>query len=55
MLVPTALDLSSPGWTSPGGGKSETKIIVTPPIHTPEPATVLLLTLGTLALRKTQR
>ncbi len=54
-LVPTAVDLSSPGWSSPSGGKSETKIIVTPPIHTPEPATVLLLALGALALRQRRR
>jgi len=55
MLVATAVDLSSPGWSSPSGGKSETKIIVTPPIHTPEPATILVLALGTLALRRQRR
>lgn len=53
-LFVTAIDLSSPGWSSPSGGKSETKTVIVP-IHTPEPATALLLALGALALRRRNR
>jgi len=51
----TATDLSMPGWTSPGGpGRTHTEIIpiIIEPIHTPEPATIALLTFGTLLLRR---
>jgi MYXO-CTERM domain-containing protein len=53
MLAVTALDLSSPGWSPAGGRRQETREI--PTIHTPEPATFALLTLGALALRRRRR
>jgi hypothetical protein len=53
MLAATAIDLSSPGWSPSGGRKRDT--IDTPPIHTPEPATLALFVLGGLALRRRRR
>lgn len=53
MLAATAVDLSSPGWSPSGGRKRDT--IETPTIHTPEPATLALLTLGALVLRRRRR
>jgi hypothetical protein len=53
MLTPT--DLSTPGWSSPGGGgRTHTEIIpiFIEPIPTPEPGTIALVTLGTLLLRQ---
>lgn len=53
-LTLTALDLSTPGWTSPGGGsRTHTEIIpiFVGPIPTPEPGTIALLALGPLLLR----
>jgi hypothetical protein len=49
-LAATALDFSIPNWSPSGGtsrGTSEP-----PTIHTPEPATFAMLTLGVLALRR---
>lgn len=56
-LMLTATDLSSPGWSSPGGGRTHTEIIpiIIDPIHTPEPATIALLSLGALLLRRRAR
>jgi len=52
-LLPTAMDLSSPGWSpSGGGGTPKTRTVFVPVIVTPEPATVILFGLGTLALRR---
>jgi hypothetical protein len=52
-LLPTATDLSAPGWSpSGGGGKTRTQTVFVPVIPTPEPATIMLLGLGTLALRR---
>lgn len=53
MLTPTLVDLSSPGWSISGGSKPRT--IVSPTIHTPEPATLMLLTLGAVVLRRRRR
>lgn len=56
-LVPTRVDLSSPnvhiGGGNAGGGTK--RIVVPVPIHTPEPATALLLAFGALALRRRSR
>ena len=56
-LMLTATDLSSPGWSSAGGGRTHTEInpIIIDPIHTPEPATIALLSLGALVLRRRAR
>lgn len=56
-LMLTATDLSSPGWSSAGGGRTHTEIIpiIIDPIHTPEPATIALLSLGALLLRRRAR
>jgi hypothetical protein len=54
-LMLTATDLSTPGWSSPGGGgRTHTEIIpiFIEPIPTPEPGTIALLTIGTLLLRQ---
>ncbi len=50
ILTLTPVDLSSPGWSISGGSRPRT--IVSPVIHTPEPATLALLTLGVVALRR---
>lgn len=50
MLAATAIDLSSPGWSLSGGPRRDT--FESPTIHTPEPATLALLTLGALVLRR---
>ena len=52
-LIPTKVDLSTPNVSISGGGTR--KIVVPVPIHTPEPATALLLAFGTLALRRRSR
>jgi hypothetical protein len=54
MLAISTTDLSSPGWSPTGGTvKGETTIIATiVPVVIPEPATIALLTLGTIALRR---
>lgn len=54
-LVSTAVDLRAPGCNPAGGGKSKTNTILVPVIVTPEPTTILLLALGTLALRRRKR
>jgi hypothetical protein len=54
-LMLTATDLTTPGWTSPGGGgrtRTELIPIFIQPIPTPEPATIALFALGALALRR---
>jgi hypothetical protein len=53
--IPTAIDLSAPGWSPAGGARPGTRVVHVPVIVTPEPATVLLLALGTLALRRRRR
>jgi len=52
-LTLTATDLTTPGWTSPGGSRTHTEIVpvFVGPIPTPEPATIALLSLGALLLR----
>jgi hypothetical protein len=50
MLALTAVDFSSPDWSPSGGSKRDTTDI--PTIHTPEPATLAILVLGALALRR---
>jgi hypothetical protein len=54
ILSITATDFTSPTWSPAGGtGRRDTRIIPTVvPVHTPEPATVALLALGALALRR---
>jgi len=52
-LALTATDLSSPGWSPGGAAKGDTKVIPTiVPVHTPEPASIALLALGAVALRR---
>jgi hypothetical protein len=53
MLWPTICDLSSPAFTSPSGGGTSDITVVT--IPTPEPTSLLLLTLGALTLRRRLR
>jgi hypothetical protein len=56
-LAPTAIDLSAPGWSPAGGSaRGDTRIVpVIVPVVIPEPATVALLTIGILALRRRPR
>jgi hypothetical protein len=55
-LVSTAVDLRAPTCNpATGGGKSGTNTIIVPVIVTPEPTTILMLALGTLALRRKRR
>lgn len=58
-LVPMKADLSTPGFSiaggSGGGGGTRKVAVPVPVIVTPEPATVLLLGLGTFALRRKRR
>ncbi len=54
MLAMSAIDLGAPGW-SPGGGaaKGDTKIIpIIVPVVVPEPATIALLAMGVMVLRR---
>lgn len=52
-LVSTAVDFRAPACNpATGGGRSRTNTIIVPVIVTPEPATILMLALGALALRK---
>jgi hypothetical protein len=55
--VPTRIDLSSPGYSLAGGpAKSKPQIVpVAVPVPVPEPATIALLGLGVLALRRKPR
>ena len=57
--VPTRIDLSTPGWgLAGGGGKVRAEVISVPvpvPVPVPEPTSLILLALGTLALRRTFR
>jgi hypothetical protein len=53
--VTARVDLSAPGWSPSGGGRSHTEKIPVPvpvPVPVPEPATIILLGLGALALRR---
>jgi hypothetical protein len=52
ILTATPADLSSPAWSSPGGKRDTSEA---PTIHTPEPATLALLALGGLVLRRRRR
>jgi len=52
-LTATAVDFSIPSWSPSGGGSTDTPD--TPPVHTPEPATLAMLALGALALRQRKR
>jgi hypothetical protein len=49
-LAATAIDFSIPTWSPSGGSEPDTPD--TPPIHTPEPATLAMLALGALTLRR---
>jgi len=51
-LTPTMIDLTTPGFSPTGGAKAKPTVKPVPTIPTPEPATALLLALGTLALRR---
>ena len=56
VVLPTYTDLSTPGWNLAGGGggaktTGKTEAVYVSVIPTPEPTTILLLALGTLALR----
>ena len=54
MLAPTAIDLSAPGW-SPAGGRApgDTRVVpVIVPVVIPEPATIILVAIGLLVLRR---
>jgi hypothetical protein len=51
-LTATSIELGSPGWSTGGGGKAETRTVIVPVVQTPEPATIILLGLGTLVLRR---
>jgi hypothetical protein len=56
MLAPTATDLSAPGW-SPASGVARRDTTIVPaivPVVVPEPVTIALLALGTVALRRRQ-
>jgi hypothetical protein len=57
MLLASVTDLSSPTWAISGGGHVTRQLTpaVIPAIHTPEPATIALLSLGILLLRRTRR
>jgi hypothetical protein len=54
--LPSFHDLSTPGWNLAGGGGPKTTTqampVYVPVVLTPEPTTVVLLALGTLALRR---
>jgi len=52
--VPTMIDLSTPGWSLAGGGRTSPSVgvPVLVPVPVPEPATIILLGLGTLLLRR---
>lgn len=52
-LAATEIDFSIPDW-SPSGG-SEVDASEPPTVHTPEPATLALLALGAVALRRRRR
>ena len=57
--VPTRIDLSTPGWSlAGGGGKVRAEVVTVPvpvPVPVPEPTTIVLLSLGALALRRKLR
>ena len=57
-LVPTKVDLSSPGFSISGGGAGggvKKVAVPVPVVVTPEPATILLLGLGAVVLRRRRR
>ena len=55
-LVPTSIDLQAPACNpAAGGGRSRTNTVIVPVIVTPEPATILMLAFGALALRRRRR
>ncbi len=56
-LVPSMVNLKSPGFSVSTGGASTTVAVpvATPVVPTPEPTTIALLGLGALALRRRQR
>ncbi len=55
-LALTATDFTGSGWSPGGAAKGDTKVIPTiVPVHTPEPATIALLALGAIAIRRRRR
>lgn len=52
-LTATAIDFAIPRESPTGGGRTDTPD--TPSVHTPEPATLAMLALGALALRRRKR
>ena len=56
-LAPTLIDLSAPGWSPGGGGaRGDTRVVpVVVPVVIPEPATLSLIGIGLLVLRRRTR
>ncbi len=57
-LIPSLADLKTPGFSISGGGggaKTVAVPVLVPMVATPEPTTILLLSLGTLVLRRKRR
>ena len=53
-VIPTALDLSASSFSTPSGGRSRNRSVTdtTAPVHVPEPTSLIVLSLGALALKR---